>query len=156
MLAWLRHGPCVLKQPWWWHSSMNQRLNHFVLLHKCNCIRIVSIDTYNKNVDIIWHYCHIPYSAGFWRWSALTNIKKDALKYMINRLWYGIFYIIPPYIKLLDFHWIKAMLFFRKYYDFLQFFLHHGIFFPAILNAVVFFRNTTAGGKIPCLEIDRD
>jgi hypothetical protein len=22
------------------------------------------------------------------------------------------------------------MLFFRKYYDFLQFFLHHGIFFP--------------------------
>jgi hypothetical protein len=53
---------------------------------------------------------------------------------------------------MLDFHWIKAMLFFRKYYDFLQFFLHHGIFFPAILSAVVFFRNTTAGGKIPCLN----
>jgi hypothetical protein len=66
------------------------------------------------------------------------------------------FYIIPPYIKMLDFHWIKVMLFFRKYYDFLQFFLHHGIFFPAILSAVVFFRNTTAGGKIPCLKIDRD
>ena len=64
--------------------------------------------------------------------------------------------IIPPYIKMLDFHWIKAMLFFRKYYDFLQFFLHHGIFFPAILRAVVFFRNTTAGGKIPRLKIDRD
>ena len=29
---------------------------------------------------------------------------------------------------MLDFHWMKAMLFFRKYYDFLQFFLHHGIF----------------------------
>ena len=56
---------------------------------------------------------------------------------------------------MLDFHWIKAMLCFRKY-DFLQFFLHHGIFFPAILSAVVFFRNTTAGGKIPCLKIDRD
>ena len=56
---------------------------------------------------------------------------------------------------MLDFHWIKAMLFFRKY-DFLHFFLHHGIFFPTILSAVVFFRNTTAGGKIPCLKIDRD
>ena len=64
--------------------------------------------------------------------------------------------IIPPYIKMLDFHWIKAMLFFRKYYDLLQFFLHHVIFFPAILSAVVFFRNTTAGGKIPCLKIERD
>jgi hypothetical protein len=32
---------------------------------------------------------------------------------------------IPPYIKMLDFHWIKAVLFFRKYYDFLQFLLHH-------------------------------
>ena len=53
--------------------------------------------------------------------------------------------IIPPYIKMLDFHWIKAMLFFRKYYDFTQFFLQHGIFFPA-----------TAGGKIPCLTIERD
>jgi hypothetical protein len=30
------------------------------------------------------------------------------------------------------------------------------IFFPAILSAVVFFRNTTAGGKISCLKIDRD
>ena len=38
--------------------------------------------------------------------------------------------IIPPYIQMLDFHWIKAMLFFCKYYDFLQFFLHHGIFSP--------------------------
>ena len=54
---------------------------------------------------------------------------------------------------MLDFHWIKAMLFFRKYCDFLQFFLHHGIFSPAILSAVVFFRNTTAGEKIPCLKI---
>ena len=57
---------------------------------------------------------------------------------------------------MLDLHWIKAMLFFRKYYNFLQFFLHHGIFFPAILCAVVFLRNTTAGRKIRCLKIDRD
>ena len=42
---------------------------------------------------------------------------------------------------MLDFHWIKAVLFFRKYYDFLQFFLRDGIFFPAIISAVVFFRN---------------
>jgi hypothetical protein len=39
-------------------------------------------------------------------------------------------HVIPPYIKMLDLHWIKAMLFFRKYYDFLQLFLHHGIFSP--------------------------
>jgi hypothetical protein len=32
-------------------------------------------------------------SSGFWKRSALTNMKKDALKYMINRLWYGIFHI---------------------------------------------------------------
>ena len=57
---------------------------------------------------------------------------------------------------MLDFHWIKAMLFFCKYYDLLQFFLYHGIFFPAILSAVVFFRNTTAGRKIPYLKIERD
>ena len=29
-------------------------------------------------------------------------------------------------------------------------------FFPVILSAVVFFRNTTAGGKIPCLKIEHD
>ena len=28
-----------------------------------------------------------------WKRSALANIKEDALKYMINRLWYGIFHI---------------------------------------------------------------
>jgi hypothetical protein len=44
--------------------------------------------------------------------------------------------IIPPYIKMLDFHWIIAMLFFRKYYDFLQFFLHHGIFFPPLCRGI--------------------
>jgi len=56
---------------------------------------------------------------------------------------------------MLDFHWIKAMLFFPKYYDFLQFFLHHGIF-SRHFKRVVSFRNTTAGGKTPCLKIDRD
>ena len=50
------HGKCSLCNEWW-HSFMNQRLNHLVLLYeKCNCIRIMSL---NKNVDIIWHYCII-------------------------------------------------------------------------------------------------
>ena len=59
---------------------------------------------------------------------------------------------------MLYFHWIKAMLFFHKYYDFLQFFLYHGIIFPCHFKCrgIVFFRNTTAGGKIPCLKIDSD
>ena len=80
----------------WWHSFMNQRLNHLVLLYKkCNCIRIMSLNTYNKHVDIIWHYCIISQIKlhGFWKRSALTNMKKDTLKYMINMLWYGIFHI---------------------------------------------------------------
>ena len=41
--------------------------------------------------DIIASYPISSY--GFWKRSALTNIKKDALKYMINRLWYDICYI---------------------------------------------------------------
>jgi hypothetical protein len=66
---------------------MNQRLNHLVLLYKkCNCI-IMSLNTYDKNVDIIWHCCIISQIKlnGFWKRSALTNMKKDVLKYMINR-----------------------------------------------------------------------
>jgi hypothetical protein len=56
---WRKHGKCSLCKEWW-HSFMNQRLNHLVLLHeKCNCLRIISLNTYNKNVDIIWHYCII-------------------------------------------------------------------------------------------------
>ena len=49
-------------------------------------------------VDFIWHFCIISQIKlhGFWKPSALTNMKKDALKYMINRLWYGIF-ISQPY-----------------------------------------------------------
>ena len=89
-----KHGKCSLCNKWW-HSFMNQRLNHLVLLYKkCNCI-IMSLNTYNKNVDIIWHYCIISQIKlhGFWKRSALTNMKKDALKYMINRLWLGIFHI---------------------------------------------------------------
>jgi hypothetical protein len=55
-------GKCSLCNEWW-HSFMNQRLNHLVLLYKnCNCIRIMSLNTYNKNVDIIWHYCSVPIS----------------------------------------------------------------------------------------------
>ena len=89
-----KHGKCSLCNKWW-HSFMNQRLNHLVLHEKCNCIRIMSLNTYNKNVDIIWHYCIISQIKlhGFWKWSAVRNMKKDALKYMINRLWYGIFHI---------------------------------------------------------------
>ena len=90
-----KHGKCSLWNKWW-HSFMNQRLNYFALLYKkCSCIRIMSLNTYNKNVDIIWDYCIISQIKfhGFWKRSALTNMKKDALNYMINRLWYGIFYI---------------------------------------------------------------
>ena len=91
-----KHGKCSLCNEWW-HSFMNQRqrLNDLVLLG--NCIKIMSLNTCNKNVDIIWHYCIISQIKphGFWKQSALTNIRKDALKYMymINRLWYGIFHI---------------------------------------------------------------
>jgi hypothetical protein len=68
------------------------KLNYLVLL--CNCIRIMSLNTYNKNVNIIWHYCIISHiKPWFLKTIILTNIKKDALKYMINRLWYGIFHI---------------------------------------------------------------
>ena len=77
-------------------TAIYGRMNQLVLLYeKCNSIRIMSINTYNRNVDIIWHYCIISQITlhGFWKWSALTNMKKDALKYMINRLWYGIFHI---------------------------------------------------------------
>ena len=73
-----KHGKCLL----WWHSFMNQRLNHLVLLYeKCNCIRIMSLNTCNKNVDITWH-CIISQIKlhGFWKRSALTNMKKGALK----------------------------------------------------------------------------
>jgi hypothetical protein len=53
------HGNCSLCNEWW-HSFMNQILNHLVLLYKrCNRIRIMSLNTYNNNVDIIWHYCVI-------------------------------------------------------------------------------------------------
>ena len=82
----------------WWHSFMNQRLNLLVLLYKkCNCI-IMSLNTYNKNVDIILHYCIITQIKlhGFWKRSALTNMKKDALKYMIM--------IIMNEMKYLGFH----------------------------------------------------
>jgi hypothetical protein len=53
-----KHGKCSLCNEWW-HSFMNQRqrLNHLVLLR--NCIKIMSLNTCNKNVDIIWHYCII-------------------------------------------------------------------------------------------------
>jgi hypothetical protein len=42
-------------------------------------IRSMSLNTYNKNVDI-WHYCIISQITlhGFWKRSALTNMKKDA------------------------------------------------------------------------------
>ena len=56
----------VIKKTWkcslgneWWHSFKNQRLNHIVLLYNCNCIRIMSINTFNQNIDIKWHGCII-------------------------------------------------------------------------------------------------
>jgi hypothetical protein len=49
-----KHGKCSLCNEWW-HSFMNQRLNHLVF-----CIKSVTLEGLcNKNVDIIWHYCII-------------------------------------------------------------------------------------------------
>ena len=53
---WRKHLKCSLCNEWW-HSFMNQRLHHLVLLYTFNSIRIMFLNTYNKNVDIIWHYC---------------------------------------------------------------------------------------------------
>ena len=68
-----KHGKCSLCNERW-HFFMDQRLNHLVLLYKCNCIRIISLNTFNKNVGIIWHYCIISQIKlhGFWKRSALT------------------------------------------------------------------------------------
>jgi hypothetical protein len=57
--------------------------------------RIMSLTTCNKNIDIILHYCIISHIISWFlkKRSALTNIRKDALKYMIHRLWYGIVHI---------------------------------------------------------------
>jgi hypothetical protein len=32
---------------------------NYLKTKRTNCIRIMSLNTYNKNVDIIWHYCNI-------------------------------------------------------------------------------------------------
>ena len=50
----------------------------------------------------------------------------------------------------------KSYAIFPQILYFSEFFPSPWYFFPAILSAVVFFRNTTAGGKISCLKIDRD
>jgi hypothetical protein len=64
-----KHGKCSLCNNWW-HSFMNQRLNHVVLLYKkCNCIRIMSLNTCNKNVDIIWNR-HGHQCSRIWKLSA--------------------------------------------------------------------------------------
>ena len=42
-------------------TNDDTRLNHLVLLYKFNCIRIMFLNTYNKNVDIIWNYCIMKY-----------------------------------------------------------------------------------------------
>jgi hypothetical protein len=78
-------------------------MSFFVLLY----IRIMSLNTYNKNVDIIWHYCIISQIKlhGFWKRSAFTNMKKDILKYMINRLWYGIFHTTCHINRLSSYLW---------------------------------------------------
>jgi hypothetical protein len=68
---------CCISNLLQWHSLMNQRLNHIVLLYKkCNCIRIMlSLNTYNKNVDIIWHYCIISHNMKQARPWILANLK---------------------------------------------------------------------------------
>ena len=58
-----KHGKCSLCNEWW-HSFMNQRLNHLVLLYKGNCIRIMSLNTCIKNV---WRYCNTFHSNPWFR-----------------------------------------------------------------------------------------
>ena len=70
-----KHGKCSLCNKWW-NSFMNQRLNHLVLYEKCNCIRIMSLNTYNKNVDIIWHYCIISQITLHCFWNRLISSHK--------------------------------------------------------------------------------
>ena len=79
---------------------MSQQLNHIMLLYgKCTCIRIMYLHTYTKNLDIIWQYCIISQIKlhCFWKRSAFANMRKDALKYMINKIWYYIFSHHMPY-----------------------------------------------------------
>ena len=43
VVCYCQNGKCSLCNKWW-HSFMNQRLNHLVLLYKkCNCIRTMSL-----------------------------------------------------------------------------------------------------------------
>ena len=77
-----KHGKCSLCNEWW-HSFMNQRLNHLGLLYKkCNCIRIMSQNTCNKNVDIIWHYYIISQITlhVFWKRSDQLNLATTILE----------------------------------------------------------------------------
>jgi hypothetical protein len=55
---------------------MNQALNHRVLLDKCNCTRIMSINTYNKSVYNMILLHHIPYQA-----IVSENIQLSQMKY---------------------------------------------------------------------------
>jgi hypothetical protein len=57
----------------WWHSFMNQRLYQLVLLYKCNCISIISINAYNKNVETIWHDILIDYYMAFFIWYGIST-----------------------------------------------------------------------------------
>jgi hypothetical protein len=65
-----------------------------------NFLKMLTFSVYCMGVTIISNVraILIDYYMAFFIshviWSALTNMKKDALKYMINRLWYGIFHII--------------------------------------------------------------
>jgi hypothetical protein len=67
---------------------MNQSLNHLVLLYKCNCIRIISINAYNKNVETIWHDCIISHIK---LWFLKLLIKSILIEYyMAFFIWHGI------------------------------------------------------------------
>jgi hypothetical protein len=59
----------------WWHMQ--------------NCWLHESNEKQKRKKKWIWSDPISNYA--FWKRSALTNIKKNVLKYMINRLWYRIF-----------------------------------------------------------------
>ena len=92
-----KHGKCSLCNEWWhcWLHRSNKKQKH----KKENWVQSEinqELLPFIHNISISHNINIASYptlSYGFWKRSALTNVKKDALKYMMNRLWYGIFHI---------------------------------------------------------------
>jgi hypothetical protein len=79
---------------------------------------------------------------GFWKRSALTNMKKDALKYMINRLWYEKWHIIIYKYDI----WIQICTIYEDFCFSVDFFHIPGaISFPHFYLAADRYKNSVGG-----------